>query len=92
MTTIRPVIHDRSIEVPAPEEFPDRTEVVLRIDTVNSEGSASPEEIARVLAGMQALEPLNTPEDVAADLDAWERKLEQHGIERGEEGMEDGFS
>jgi len=40
-----------------------------------------PEEIARVLAAMQKLEPWDIPEDVAADLDDWERKINQRGIE-----------
>ena len=31
MTTIRAVIHDRRIDVPAPNELPDGTEVVLTI-------------------------------------------------------------
>ena len=33
MTTIRTVIHDRRIEVPAPEDLPDGTEVILSIGT-----------------------------------------------------------
>ncbi len=33
MTTVRTVIHDRRIEVPAPENLPDGTEVILSIGT-----------------------------------------------------------
>ena len=51
----------------------------------------SPEEIARVLAAMGRLQPLEIPDDVAADLDAWERKLNQHGIDHADEGVEDAF-
>jgi hypothetical protein len=76
MTTIRAVIHDRRIDVPAPSDLPDGTEVHLTIgtDVPDDNGPMSPEEIARVHAAMQTLLPLDTPDEVAADLDAWERK------------------
>ena len=90
MTTVRTVIHDRRIEVPAPEGLADGTEVILMIDTdvVYDDGPMSPEEIARVLAAMRRLQPLEIPDDVAADLDAWERKLDQYGIDHADEGGE----
>lgn len=92
MTTIRTVIHDRRIDVPAPNEFPDGTEVVLTIGTpIPEDGPMSPEEIERVLADMQLLEPVDLPEDVAADLDAWENKLNQHGIDHADKGIEEVF-
>ena len=93
MTTVRTVIHDRRIEVPAPEDLPDGTEVVLTIDTdvADDDGPMSPEEIARVLAAMGQMQPLEIPDDVAADLDAWERKLNQHGIDHADKGVEDAF-
>ncbi len=93
MTTVRAVIHDRRIEVPAPEELPDGTEVILTIgtDVADDDGPMSPEEIARVLAAMGRLQPLEIPDDVAADLDAWERKLNQHGIDHADKGIEDAF-
>ena len=74
MTTIRTVVHDRRIDVPAPEEFPDGTQIVLRVDkqVPDEDGPMSPEEIARIHAAMQKLLPLDIPDDVAADLDAWE--------------------
>lgn len=77
MTTVRTVIHDRRIEVPAPDELPDGTEVVLTIgaDIGDDDGPTSPEEIARVLAAMGRMQPLEIPADVATDLDAWERKV-----------------
>lgn len=91
MTTIKTVIRDRQVQAPAPEDLPDGTEVVLTIDPVADDGPVSPEEIARVLAAMQKLEPLDIPDDVAADLDAWERKLNRHGIDNAEKGIEDVF-
>ena len=50
-----------------------------------------PEEIARVVAAMQKLEPLDIPEDVGADLDDWERKINQRGIEHRDPSMEEVF-
>ncbi len=93
MTTVRTVIHDRRIEVPAPEDLPDGTEVILSIgtDVADADGPMSPEEIARVLAAMGRMQPLEIPDDVAADLDAWERKLNQHGIDHADNGVEDAF-
>jgi hypothetical protein len=93
MTTVRTVIHDRRIDVPAPEELPDGTEVILTIgtDSAEDEGPMSPDEIARVLAAMEEMRPIVIPESVEADLDAWERKLNQHGIDHAEKGIEDVF-
>jgi hypothetical protein len=93
VTTVRTVIHDRRIEVPAPEELADGTEVILTIgtDIADDDGPMSPDEIARVLAAMGQMRPLEIPDDVAADLDAWERKLNQHGIDHADRGIEDAF-
>ncbi len=90
MTTVRTVIHDRRIEVLVPDDLADGTAVVLTIgtDVADDDAPISPEEIARVLAAMTRLQPLEIPEDVAADLDAWERRLNQRGIDRAEEDGE----
>jgi len=93
VTTVRTVIHDRRIEVPAPEDLADGTEVILTIgtDIADDDGPMSPDEIARVLAAMGQMRPLEIPDDVAADLDAWERKLNQQGIDHTDRGIEDAF-
>jgi hypothetical protein len=93
VTTVRAVIHDRRIEVPAPEDLPDGTEVILTIgtDVADDDGPTSPEEIAKLLSAMGRIQPLEIPDDVAADLDAWERKLNQHGIDHASKGIEDVF-
>jgi hypothetical protein len=91
VTTVRTVIHDRRIEIPAPADLADGTEVILTIgtDVADDDGPMSPAEITRVLAAMGRLQPLEIPDDVAADLDAWERKLNQRGIEYTDEDSED---
>jgi len=93
MTRIRTVITDRSITVPAPNELPDGTEVLLTIgtDIPDDDGPMSLAEISRVHAAMQKLLPLDIPDNVAADLDAWERKVNQYGIDNADRGVEDVF-
>lgn len=94
MTTVRTVIHDRRIDVPAPDDLPDGTEVVLTIGTrINDDdGPMSAEEIARVLSAMGQIQPFEIPDHVAADLDAWEQKLNERGIDRSDAGIEDAVS
>jgi hypothetical protein len=91
VTTIRTVIHDRRIEVRAPADLADGTEVILTtgVDVVDDDGPMSPAEITRILAAMGRFQPLEIPDDVAADLDAWERTLNRRGIEHTDKEGED---
>ena len=84
-------MRDRRIEVPAPADLPDGSEVVLSITAAPASGSVTKDEIARVLAAMFALEPRDIPPEISADLDAWERRLNRHGIENAETGIGDVF-
>jgi len=87
---LKGVIRNGRVEVDEPINLPDGTEVVLTPETSgDNDGPVPPEEIARVLAAMQRLQPLEIPDIVAADLDAWERKINQHGIHRANAGTED---
>jgi hypothetical protein len=92
MTIIKTVIRQRRVNVPAPDELPDGTEVLLTIEANADIGPVTPAEINRVLAAMQQLQPLDIPIGVAEDLAAWERQLDRHGIENAEKGIEDVFS
>jgi hypothetical protein len=74
---LRGVIRNGRVEVGEPIDLPEGTEVVVTPEANGrDDGPVPPEEIARVLAGMRQLQPLDIPADVGADLDAWE-----HGIE-----------
>ena len=53
---------------------------------LSDDGPAPPDEIARILAAMNRLMPLEIPADVTADLDAWERKLNQGSIDHTDAG------
>ena len=77
--------------MPAPSDIPDGTEITLTIAERDETAPLPPDEIARVLAAMQQLPSWDIPEDVAADLDAWEKLVNQHGIEHREESMESVF-
>jgi hypothetical protein len=92
MNTIKTTVRNRRIDVPAPSDLPDGTEVLLTIAQSDDTGPMSPEGIARVLAAMQQLELLDIPDDVAADLDDWERKINQRGVEHRDPSAEDVFS
>ncbi len=92
MTVMKTTVRNGRIDVPAPSGLPDGTEVLLTIGTDQSEEEpVPPEEIARILAAMRKLEPLDISADVADDLDAWERKLNRLGIDQADQGMEEVF-
>jgi len=93
MTSIRAVIADRMITVPAPRNLPDGTEVLLTIDTdiPDNDGPMAPEEIARVLARMEKIEPFDWTPEERATADAWEKKVNEYSIANMDKGMEDVF-
>jgi hypothetical protein len=73
MTNIRTIIHNRRIEVPAPDELPDGTEVLMQLVPVGlevTEQDDSPEGIAAWLQHYEALEPLMFTAQELADLEA----------------------
>jgi hypothetical protein len=54
--------------------LPDGTEVILSIgtDVIDDDGPVPADEIARILAAMGRMQPLEIPDDVAAELGAWD--------------------
>lgn len=89
---LRGHIRNGRVELDEPIPLPDGTAVVVAAETSGrDDGPVPPDEIARVLAAMDRLRPLEMPDDITADLEAWERKLEQHGIDRADDGLEDVF-
>ncbi|WP_165068713.1 hypothetical protein [Paludisphaera rhizosphaerae] len=74
-TVLKGFIRNGKVELNEPADWPDGTEVVVaQEDAGREEGPAPPDEIARVLAAMQRLQPLDIPDDVGADLDEWESR------------------
>ena len=89
---LKGVIRNGRVEVDEPIDLPEGTEVIVAPDASGrDDGPVPPEEIARVLAAMRRLLPLDIPDAAAADLDAWERKLNRHGIDHADAGTEDVF-
>lgn len=89
---LKGVIRNGRVEVDEPIELPDGTGVLLTPETPgNDNGPVLPSEIASVLAAMRLLQPLDIPQTIADDLDDWERKLNQRGIDRSESGIEGVF-
>jgi hypothetical protein len=93
-TTIKAIVRDGRIETEEPLDLPEGTELLIACPgraPDDDDGPMSSDEIARIHAAMQTLLPLDIPDDVAADLDAWEHKLNQHGIDNAAKGIEDVF-
>lgn len=88
LTSIRTTVHERRIDVPAPEELPDGTEVAVevipvgaRIGLDESEWDDSPEAIEDWNRWLDSLEPLLFTEEELANLEAdkkaqkeWEKR------------------
>jgi hypothetical protein len=85
---LKGIIRNGRVEVDEPIDLPEGTEVVV---SPEDDGPVSPDEIARVLAAMHRLQPLDISDEEAADLDAWEQRLNRHGIDHAEDGIEDVF-
>jgi hypothetical protein len=90
MTIVKTTIRDGRIEIPAPADFPDGTEVLVTIGNCETDeaGPLRQAEIVRILAAMRQLEPLELSETEAADLDEWERQLNQHGLDHRDSNEE----
>jgi hypothetical protein len=77
MTTIRTTVHDRRIEVPAPDDLPDGTDVVVDVVSASeklgldeSAWDDSPEGIAQWLAWLDTLQPLILSDQELAEIEA----------------------
>ncbi len=89
---LKGVIRNGRVEVAEPIDLPDGTGVVVApAATDPDDGPMPPAEITRVLAAMHRLRPLDIPEAVAGDLDAWERRVNRHGIDHADAGVGDVF-
>lgn len=93
MTTIKAIIRNRRIDIPAPSDIPDGTEVLLTIEDGNvvDDGPMPSEEIARVLAAMEKIEPFDWTTEERAAADMWEKKTNEYGISNFDKGIEDVF-
>ena len=88
---LKGIIRNGRVETVEPIDLPEGTEVVVTSGDDRDDGPMSAEEIARVQAAMERFQPLDIPDDVATDLDKWERKVNQYSIDNAEKGLEDVF-
>ena len=88
---LKGVIRNGRVETDGLIDLPEGTEVVVTYGPDSDDEPMSAEEIARVQAAMKTILPLDIPNDVAADLDAWESKINQYSIDNAEKGLEDVF-
>lgn len=95
MSAIVGIVRGGRIELDEPLDLPDGTEINIALpkNLSNDDPPMTPEEIERTLAAMRANRNLSfeIPPDVLADLEAWERKINQYSIDTAERGLEDVF-
>ena len=94
MSAVLGVVRGGRIELDEPLDLPDGTAINIPLPDgrANDDPPMTAVEIARTLAAMRAnRQPFDLPPDVAADLDEWERKINQYGIDNAERGLEDVF-
>lgn len=104
MKAVEATVHNRRIEVPAPDDLPDGTKVRVdvtpvpagnRLDDVvfmtEEEQSDDPGAIERWIAELEALPGITmTPEEEAAML-AWRKKEKEFNLETARREMEKGI-
>jgi hypothetical protein len=99
MTTMTAIVRNGQLELPRPIDLPDGTEVEIRLpETEHSsgeEGQMTPEEIARTLAAMDKIEPLEMSDEERAALTAdrqarkeWEKAHFDERAEKVRRGWE----
>lgn len=76
MTTIKATVAGGRLELNVPADWPDGTQVeIYPVITDTADDGMSPDEIARILAAMDQLEPLEISE---AEQTAWDAQRQAH--------------
>jgi hypothetical protein len=98
MTTIRATWKNGQLILDGPVDWPEGLRVVVEPEQTETEqggfleeGPISPEEIARILAAMDKVEPFEMTAEEKADAEAWLRKLNDYTIATTDKGIEDVF-
>jgi hypothetical protein len=95
MNTIKATVRNGRIEVDEPLDLPDGTELLIPLPNGAEEREEdepmTPEEIARVLAAMEKIEPFDWTDEERAAADAWEKKNNDWTIANMDKGIEDVF-
>ena len=97
MTTAIPgTVHDGHIVLETPVDWPEGTKVEVTLVTparprygmTEDEWPTDPEGIARLIAEIDAIEPLVFTPEEEADLAAWRQKMKVYDIVRSKERIE----
>jgi len=94
MNAIKTTVRAGRIEVEVPPEWSDGSEVEIHLQAPTGsgeDGPMSPEEITRILSAMEKVEPFDMTDAERADLDAWERKVNDYSIANMDKGIEGVF-
>jgi hypothetical protein len=92
MSAIRATWKNGQIVPDQPVDWPEGLELQVEpLPAIADNASVSPEEIARTLAAMDRVEPLELSDQEKADLDAWEQKVNAYGIANMDRGVQDVF-
>jgi hypothetical protein len=85
-------VRNGRVEGDVPFDLPEGMEVTVSPRShEDDDGPMSDAEIAYVLAAMKKVQPLDISAEEAADLDAWEAKINRYGMEKGDCGIEHVF-
>ena len=95
MNAIRATVQSGRIDVQVPPDWPDGTQVEIQPEgqagSDDDDRLLTPEEIARTLAAMDRVEPFDMSAEDTADLEAWERKVNDYTVANMDKGIEDVF-
>jgi hypothetical protein len=98
MSTVKAIVHDRRIEVTAPDELPDGTEVLVevtplsrgRIGIRESEWRDDPVALADWDWWIQRIEPIDLTPEERAEHERFEEEFRRYNIEAVRKQMEGG--
>jgi hypothetical protein len=93
MKTIKGRVKAGRLEVDEPIEWPDGTPVEIHPvePAEDEEGPTTPEEIARILAAMDKVEPFEMTPTEEAELEAWGQTVKEYSIRNIDKDIEDVF-
>lgn len=98
MSTIKATWKSGYIVLDDPVDWPDGLRLLIApvpsqpdLGRGGDDGPMTPEEITHTLAAMDRIEPMELTAEQAADLEDWERKVNEYTISNLDKGIEDVF-
>lgn len=93
MTTLTGTIKNGQVVLDRPADLPDDTRVIVMPGHTagSDDGPMSPEEIDRVLAAMENIQPFEMTPEEEAEIEAGRQRRKEYTIAHMDEGIEDLF-